>query len=56
MTLLVAYRPRGAHQWTHHYTIQASYRSWKALYRQARLWRKTQAYAYIRRGEYVEVL
>lgn len=52
--ILIAYRRRGAHVWSHHFRVRAC--EWKSLYRQARLYRTTMAYAVVKGGEYTDLL
>ena len=54
MTILVAYRRRGSHLWTHHFSVRPL--NWRSFYRHARLYRQSMEYARVVRGEYLEVL
>lgn len=52
--ILIAYRLRGSPMWSHHFRVRA--REWKSLYRQARMYRTTMAYAVVKNGEYTDLL
>ncbi len=54
MTIIIAYRARGSHVWSHMFHVKPA--AWRAFYAFARAHRSDSEYARVVGGEYVAVL
>ncbi len=54
MNIIIAYRARGSHVWTHLFRVTAD--QWRGFHRHARLSRKYGEYARVCNGTYVSIL